>query len=225
MVVVLTAPRPTRRMPNLPLAGAISRFFTAGNYIILSVPFFRRPQQKHSVAIAMSGVALGDRLLLVGCTDASLMGAIGSRAGLSGRVCAIVPDEKHAARARRAADSSGFLLELETGPVDTFPFEDAAFNLIVIDNQQGLLSSMRPEQRVATLKEAFRALAPRGRIVLIERAGRGGLGRLFDPAGSAPVETHYKTSGGAVAALEAEGFRAARLLAERGGMSFFEGVR
>lgn len=173
----------------------------------------------------MSGVALGDRLLLVGCTDASLMGAIGSKAGLSGRVCAIVPDEKEAARARRAAESSGFLLELETGAVETFPFEDAAFNLIVIDNQEGLLSSMRPERRVATLKEAFRALAPRGRIVVIERAARGGLGRLFNPAASAPVDAHYKSSGGAVAALEAEGFRAARLLAERGGVSFFEGVR
>jgi ubiquinone/menaquinone biosynthesis C-methylase UbiE len=173
----------------------------------------------------MSGVALGDRLLLVGCTDASLMGALGSRAGLSGRVCAVVPDETHAARARRAADSSGFLLELETGTLETFPFEDEAFNLIVIDNQQGLLSSMRPERRVATLKEAFRALAPRGRIVVIERAARGGLGRLFAAPETTPTDTHYKTSGGAVAALEAEGFRAARLLAERDGVSFFEGVR
>ena len=33
IVVVLTAPRPTSRMPNLPFAGAISSFFTAGNYI------------------------------------------------------------------------------------------------------------------------------------------------------------------------------------------------
>jgi ubiquinone/menaquinone biosynthesis C-methylase UbiE len=173
----------------------------------------------------MTGVALGDRLLQVGCTDSSLLGAIGSKVGLSGRVCAIVPDDAHAARAKRAAEKSGFLLELETAELGHFPFEDAAFNLIVVDNQEGLLSSMRPEQRVATLQQAFRTLAPRGRIVVMERDARGGLGALFSSSNSAPADPHYKSSGGAVVALEAEGFRATRLLAERDGMSFFEGVR
>ena len=173
----------------------------------------------------MTSVALGDRLLQVGCTDASLLGAIGSKVGLSGRVCAIVPDDAHAARARRAAEQSGFLLEVETGNLGTFPFEDGAFNLIVVDNQDGLLSNMRPEQRVQTLREAFRVLAPRGRIVVIERGARGGLGALFGSSASAPVDPHYRSTGGAVVALEAEGFRSARLLAERDGLSFFEGVR
>jgi ubiquinone/menaquinone biosynthesis C-methylase UbiE len=186
--------------------------------------FNRKPEQKHALAIAMTGVNLGDRLLHVGCTDASLLSAIGSKVGLSGRVCAIVPDDTHAQCARRAAEKSGFLLELEIGNLENFPFEDAAFNLIVVDNQEGLLSSMRPEERVAILKQAFRTLSPRGRIVVIERAARGGLGALFGSP-SVPVDTHYRSSGGAVVALEAEGFRAARLLAERGGLSFFEGVR
>src|SRR5687768_7167815 len=132
MVVVLTAPSPTRRMPNLPFAGAISGVFTAGNYIICGscrscgsrgirparrriVFFNRKPEQKHALAIAMTGVNLGDRLLQVGCTDASLSGAIGSKVGLSGRVCAIVADNANAQRARRAAERSGFLLELEIG--------------------------------------------------------------------------------------------------------------
>ena len=189
------------------------------------VPFFPRPQQKHALAIAMTGVALGDRVLHVGCTDASLLGTIGSKVGLSGRVCAIVPDDAHAARARRAAEKFGFLLELETGALESFPFEDGAFNLIVVDDQDGLLSSMKPEQRVAALRQAFRTLAPRGRIVIVERAARSGLGALLGSSASAPVDPHYKSTGGAVAALEAEGFRAARLLAERDGLSFFEGVR
>ena len=172
----------------------------------------------------MTGVALGDRLLQVGCTDVSLLAAIGSKVGLSGRVCAIVPDDSHAGRARRAAEQSGFLLELETGTLARFPFEDNAFNLIVVDDQDRLLSSMRPEQRVAMLKEAFRTLTSRGRIVVIERTTRGGLGALFG-SGASPIDQHYKNSGGALVALEAEGFRGARLLAERGGLSFFEGVR
>jgi ubiquinone/menaquinone biosynthesis C-methylase UbiE len=187
--------------------------------------FFKRAGDRHGLAIAMTGVNLGDRLLFVGCTSASLLGAVGAKTGLSGRVCAIVPDAADAARARRAAEKSGFLLELETASGGAFPFEDAAFNLIVVDNQEGLLSSMRPEDRVATLREAFRSLAPRGRIVIVERARRAGLGALFKPAPAAAVDAHYLASGGAIRALEAEGFRAARLLAERDGLSFFEGVR
>lgn len=173
----------------------------------------------------MTGVNLGDRLLQIGCSDASLLGAIGSKIGLSGRVCAIVPDDAHAGRAKRAAEKFGFLLELQTGNLGHFPFEDGAFNLVVVDDQDGLISSMRPEHRVATLREAFRTLAARGRIVVIERGARGGLGALFGTPAASPPDPHYKTSGGAVVALEAEGFRAARLLAERDGLSFFEGVR
>ena len=79
---------------------------------------------------------------------------------------------------------------IETGKLGQVPFEDGAFNLIVVDNQQGLLSSMRPEDRVATLREAFRLLAPRGRIVIIEQGPRGGLGALFGlglPPRSIPI--------------------------------------
>ena len=193
--------------------------------MISDVFLSRRPEVKHSVAIAMTGVNLGDELLHVGCTDSTLLGAIAAKAGLSGRVCAIVSNEADAARARRAAEKTGFLLDLEIGELSRFPFDDATFNVIVIDNQEGVLSAMRPEDRVRVFQETHRTLKPRGRVVVIERAQRGGLGALFKPSASAPADPHYQASGGAVAALQAEGFRAARLLAERGGLSFFEGVR
>ena len=173
----------------------------------------------------MTGVNMGDRLLHIGCTDPSLLGAISAKVGLSGRVCAVVPDEADAERARRGAENAGVLLELDTGHLDAFPFEDGAFNLIVLDNQRSLLSGMRPELRVAILRQAYRTLAPRGHIVIIERGVRGGLGALFTQSSETPVDPHYASSGGAVAALRAEGFRGARPLAERDGLSFFEGVR
>ena len=188
------------------------------------MPLFGRPQQKHTLAIAMTGVKLGDSLLYIGCSDPSLLSAIGSKVGLSGRVCAIVRDASEAARARRGAEDAGILLELESGDSSRFPFGDAAFNLIVLDNQDGALTTLAPEDRVALMRECFRTLAPRGRAIVIERAARGGLGALFRP-GAQPADARYQASGGAIAALEAEGFRAARLLAERQGLSFFEGVR
>ena len=116
------------------------------------------------------------------------------------------------------------LLEIEmSNHLHPFPFEDAAFDLIVLDNQEGLVSTMKPEQRVACLQEAFRALTARGRIVVIERGPRAGLGALIRT--SPPVDPHYDASGGALAALKAEGFKAVRRLAEREGLSFFEGIR
>lgn len=187
--------------------------------------FFRRSGERHGLAVAMTGVKLGDRVLQVGCSDPSLLTAITSKVGMSGRACAIVPSEDDAVRARRGAERGGVLLEIQKGPLSSFPYESGAFDLIVIDNQQGLLSSMNPEQRVAVLQQAFRTLAPRGRIVVVESAPRGGLGALFTGSRSVPVDPHYQSSGGAMAALKAEGFKAVRQLAEREGLSFFEGVR
>ena len=86
--------------------------------MISDVLFSRRPEVKHSVAIAMTGVNLGDQLLHIGCTDSTLLGAIAAKVGLSGRVRAIVTNEADAIRAKRAAENTGFLLELEIGGLD-----------------------------------------------------------------------------------------------------------
>lgn len=189
------------------------------------VPIFRRGGEKHALAIAMTGITLGDRYLQIGCTDASFVAAIGSKVGLSGRACTIVSSEAEAARARRGAESGGILLEIETAAnLNTFPFDAASFDLIVLDNQEGLLSNMKPEQRVACLQQAHRTLAPRGRLVVIEQGPRAGLGALLRTSRTA-VDPHYQSSGGTVTALKAEGFKAVRQLAERDGLSFFEGVR
>ena len=184
--------------------------------------FFRRSGEKHSLAIAMTGVKLGDRLLQVGCTDASLVAAISSKVGLSGRACALVSSDAEEARARSGAERGGVLLEIEKAPLGTFPYPDRSFDLVVVDNQNGLLANARPEDRVAALQHARRTLVPRGRIVVIERGRRGGLGGLF--RGGEPSDPYYQRSGGAVAALQAEGFKAVRQLAEREGLSFFEGI-
>jgi SAM-dependent methyltransferase len=183
---------------------------------------FKRGGGKHALAIAMTGVKLGDRLLLVGCTDASLAAAIGSKVGLSGRACALVSTDQDETRARSGAERGGILLEIEKSPLNNFPYPDRAFDLIVVDNQQGVIAKARPEQRVAALQEARRTLAPRGRIVVIERAPRAGFGALL--RGGAPPDPHYQGSGGAITALKAEGFKAVRQLAEREGLSFFEGI-
>jgi ubiquinone/menaquinone biosynthesis C-methylase UbiE len=183
---------------------------------------FRRGSGRHEVAVAMTGVKLGDRLLQIGCRDPSLLAAIASKVGLSGRACVATTSEAEADRARKAGERGGVLLEVERTTPGALPFEDASFDLVVVDNLGGLLSNMKPETRVRWLQHAHRTLVPRGRIVVIERALRAGLGGLFRPG---PIDPHSGSSGGAETALKAEGFKAVRHLAERDGMSFFEGIR
>lgn len=184
---------------------------------------FRRSGEKHSLEIAMTGVKLGDRLLQVGCADAALAAALSAKAGMSGRASLLVATDEEAARAARTAERAGVLLEVARAPFDRFPYEDSSFDLIVIHNQDGLIAAMRPEQRVATLQQARRVLVPRGRIVIIERAQRAGLGALLSRT-TVTVDPYYQANGGAVTALQAEGFKAVRPLADRDGLSFFEGI-
>lgn len=183
---------------------------------------FRKGEGKHALALAMTGVKLGDRLLQIGCSEPSLLGAIAAKVGLSGRACALVESEADAARAQREAGRVGALIEVETGSPDRLAHPDASFDLIVIDNLGGLLSGLKPETRVRCLREVYRALAPRGRAIVMERSARPGLGGLFRRE---PIGSLYSSSGGAIASLKAEGFRAVRLLAKRDGLAFFEGSR
>ena len=184
---------------------------------------FRRSGEKHALEIAMAGVKLGDRLLQIGIPDAPLVAALAATTGMSGRACLIVPTDEDAARATRSAERAGVLLEVQRAALDLFPYEDHAFDVIVIHNQDGLIATMKPEQRVAALQQARRVLTPRGRVLMIESAPRAGLGALLSRAPSA-VDPHYQSNGGAVTALKAEGFTAVRPLAERNGLSFFEGI-
>jgi ubiquinone/menaquinone biosynthesis C-methylase UbiE len=185
--------------------------------------FFKRSGEKHALEIAMTGVKLGDRLLQIGSTDPSLLAAISSKVGISGRACLVVLAADESARAKRAAERAGLLLEVMESSLGRLPYEDRAFDLIVVDNQDGLIANLTPEQRVAALQEARRTLVPRGRIIIIERAPRAGLGALLNRTAAA-VDPRYQAVGGAVAALRAEGFKSVRPIAERDGLSFFEGI-
>jgi hypothetical protein len=61
-----------------------------------------------------------------------------------------------------------------------------------------------------------------GRCLVIEPAPRGGLGALFS---ARQLDPHYRTHGGAEAALHAEGFQPVRTLAEQAGLTFTEGLK
>jgi SAM-dependent methyltransferase len=184
--------------------------------------FFLRKSNLEQLPVAMSGVRMGERALQMGIDDPLLAGAIAAKVGLSGHAAFAVSDEAGAARARAAAAKAGALVDLQVGPLSALPFDPGSFDVVVVHGTGGLLSALDADARVAALREGHRVLRTGGRIVVIER-GRpaGAFARLRAPR----VDPAYESAGGAVAALAAAGFRAPRVLAEREGYRFSEGLK
>lgn len=181
--------------------------------------FFGKLGGRHDLAVSMVGVKLGHALLQLGCGDGGLLAALAAKVGLTGRAAAVDATREGVAAGDRGAARGGVLVETAQAAYDRLPHEDAGFDIVVIDD---LLATMRPEDRVACLRETRRVLRPAGRLIVVERIRRGGLGALVSRRHEDP---HYLASGGAEPAVRAEGFVAVRTLAERDGLRFVEGVR
>ena len=180
-------------------------------------PFARR-DDPYMLVVGMTGVKMGDRFVQVGCAHGARLAAIAAKVGLSGQSTAIVPDEASAARARKGASQAGVLVEVTIAPPTRLPLGDASCDLLVIDDTGGLVGAMRAEDRVGTLRESFRVLRPGGRATAIGAAARGGLGALF-------ARTRSEPGFDAMPALQAEGFKSVRKLADREGLVFTEGIK
>jgi SAM-dependent methyltransferase len=183
---------------------------------------FRRGSDPHALVVAMTGITMGERLLQIGSRDRAMLGALAAKVGLSGRAAAVVFTDEEVARAQASAARAGALVDVDRSDDGTMPYQADDFDLIVIDNTGDAIGAMTPERRVRTLQEARRVLRPGGRILLVEAAERGGLGALFTRRA---INDHFRAGGGATAALEAEGFRSVRVLAEREGRRFIEGLK
>src|ERR687888_681139 len=99
----------------------------------------------YALIIGMAGVKMGDRVVQIGCAHGGRLGAVASKVGLSGRAVAIVPDESSAERARKGAANAGVLIDVEIAPPVRLPVEDAAFDLVIVDDTAGLVGAMRAE--------------------------------------------------------------------------------
>ena len=178
----------------------------------------KRRDEPFMLVVGMTGVKMGDRLAQIGCADGARLAAIAAKVGLSGRAVAVVPDEPAAARARKGAERAGVLVELETAPPTRLPLDDAAFDLAIIDDTNGLLAGLSADDRVAAVGEARRILRPGGRVMVIGAAPRGGLGALFTRSSGAPRFDPTPL-------LSADNFRSVRTLAERDGLVFVEALK
>ena len=180
-----------------------------------------RKASSEPLAVTMAAVKLGDRFLSVGLRDIPLIAAVAAKSGLTGRACAVDPDEARVETAPAAIEREGALVEVTRAPFGMWPhgmwpYEEGSFDVALIAH---LLPSLTPDVRVRCIAEVLRVLRPGGRAVVIEPAPRGGLGALI--AGKV-AQTTYE---GPVKALQDAGFAAVRLLAETDGVLYAEGIR
>ena len=175
------------------------------------------------LAVSMAGVKLGERLLQIGIDDAMLAGQLAAKTGLSGTAAHIVSSDSEAAKVQRGAKKVGVLVEVRVGLLDRLPFDDGAFDLVVIHSANGQLAAATRDERVAVLRDARRALRPGGRLLAIEAGTPTGLRSMLRSAPAA--QAAYDAGGGTPAALRDAGFAAVRDLGDREGLKFAEGLK
>jgi SAM-dependent methyltransferase len=187
------------------------------------VPFLRKAAARDPLPVTMSGVRMGERLLQIGVDDARLAGQLAAKVGLSGHAATVVADEAAASRARDAMADAGVLADVHVARLDSLPFDPDSFDALVVHNMNNLIASIDRAQRPRVIEQWRRALRMGGRIIVIDAGARGGIGALLRSGPKIDVE--YESAGGTIAALEGGGFRPVRLLGDREGFKFVEGLK
>jgi len=176
----------------------------------------RQQRLKDALHVTMTGVRMGERFILIGCDDTALLGGLAGKVGLSGNCAVAAFDEESAARARKVAADVGALVEVRVVPPGGVGFDSASVDMVVVDDTRGTFARLRAADRIAMLAEARRVVRDGGRIEIVERVALTGLlgGAITRPEGYR-IESELATAG----------FKAVRLLAEKDGVRFVEGLR
>ena len=166
--------------------------------------------------VSMTGVRMGERFLQIGCDDRSLLVGLAAKVGLSGAAAAAVFDQAAADRARSLAAKAGTLVDVQSTSKGELPFGADQFDMVVIDDTRGAFSALPDTHRSACLREARRVVRAGGRIEIIEGLGGGGW------LGATVSRPDGYDSG---RDLGVAGFKPVRLLAEKDGFRFVEGLK
>lgn len=183
----------------------------------MPIPFIRSTLKAAPLPVVMSGVRAGERVLQIGLDDAAIAQAIAARPGINGRSAFMAADERAAGRARKAAEDAMTVPEIEIAGPPRVPFEDAAFDLVVLHARTGAFAALDADALLALLRDVLRTLRPGGRIVVMGTGTAVGLGAWFRGTGRAAAN--------AEGTLRRAGYRSVRVLADREGYLFTEGLK
>lgn len=167
----------------------------------------KRAREMDPLHVSMTGVRMGERFLQIGCHDRALLSGLAAKVGLSGSasVAALTPDDaKNAAAVGRKVGALIEVQDIDKGR--SWPYDAAQFDMIVVDDTQNSFGDAYSATGGVMLENAMRALRKGGRVEIIAQS-----------------RTDSRFDG--VAALTKAGFKPVRVLAERDGFRFIEGLR
>jgi hypothetical protein len=156
--------------------------------------------------VSMTGVRMGERFLQIGCNDRALLSGLAAKVGLSGTAAVAAFDESQAKLAQSIGSKVGALIEIkDIAEGRDWPFGESEFDMVVVDDtDDGFWGFDHPTE---IFRSALTALRPGGRIEVVtlinSQHGKFDFTTLLSEAGFKPV----------------------RVLAERGGLRFVEGLR
>jgi len=178
---------------------------------------------REPLAVSMSSVKAGERVLQIGGGDPRIAHAIASKAGLTGLAIVVVPNEADANRVRAFTGEGASSAEVRVEGLDRLPFENDAYDVIVVHNVEGLLAGLERTVRERALHECLRVLRPGGRALVLDAGKPTAIRAMF---GGAPKrDAAYEAGGSTTGALQSAGFTAVRLLGDREGYRFVEGIK
>jgi SAM-dependent methyltransferase len=164
-------------------------------------------RQMDPLQVTMTGVRMGERFVQIGCHDRALLAGLAAKVGLSGTAAVAVFDDAAAKRAGGVGAKIGALIDTHKIEGRALPFDSDQFDLVVVDDTNGHFAAIAEDARLDYLREAKRIVRQGGRVEIVE-------GTISRAAGYDALRD-----------MTTAGFRPARLLAERDGFRFLEGLR
>src|SRR5687768_8664997 len=147
------------------------------------MPMFLRKTAigREPLALTMTGVRMGERVLQVGAVDARLAALLAAKQGMSGEAAIVTADAASADRVRAAAAEKGALVDVQAVPLDALPFAEQSFDAVVLHGAASVLAALDAIARTRALAAMRRVLRSGGRLVALEPGSVTGLSALLRP--------------------------------------------
>jgi len=166
-----------------------------------------RARSMDPLQVSMTGVRMGERFLQIGCYDRALLSGLAAKVGLSGTAAVGAFNQDQITRAEKVGAEIGALIDIKQIDDHALPFDSDHFDMVVVDDTNGAFGAVAEGTRLAYLREGLRTVRQGGRIEIVE--GMKTRAASYDP----------------LLDLTAAGFKPVRVLAERDGFRFIEGLR
>ncbi len=126
-----------------------------------------REHALRKTTIDLAEIKPGERVLEVGCGTGTLTLAAKGRVGLAGEACGIDVIPKMIELSQRKAARAGATIGFQVGSIDNIPFPGDQFDAVL---SSFMIFHMPEEVRAKGIREIYRVLKPRGRLLVLDMA-------------------------------------------------------